>query len=47
VVFASISANEGLVLVTYQGERARCSATTSGWCPWAAYQRIVIVIARN
>jgi len=43
---ASMSPNDGVVLVRYQGERWRCSAT-SGWCPWMAYQMIVRSIARN
>ena len=38
---ASMSAVEGLVLVRYQGARARCSATSVGLWPWSAYQTMV------
>jgi len=37
--FASMSDVDGLVLVRYQGLRARCSATSEGWCPAVAYQQ--------
>src|SRR6266498_1965053 len=39
----SMSAVEGLVLVRYQGRRARCSVTSSGWWPAVAYQQTASV----
>src|SRR5262249_25568119 len=39
----SMSAVEGLVLVRYQGRRARCSVTSSGSWPAVAYQQTVSV----
>src|SRR5450755_4218568 len=44
---ASMSANDGVVLVRYHGERARCSATSLGSWPASAYQMISSVMHRN
>ncbi|KPI13390.1 hypothetical protein OV450_8336 [Actinobacteria bacterium OV450] len=37
-----MSAKDGLVLVVYQGARARWSVASLGWWPCKAYQRTVI-----
>jgi len=42
-----MSANDGVVLVRYQGARARCSVTSSGRWPCSAYQTIASDIVRN
>ncbi|MGW3137765.1 hypothetical protein [Streptomyces sp. NPDC001139] len=41
ISLTTMSWKDGVVLVVYQGARARCSATSAGWWPWRAYQMTV------
>ncbi len=40
-----MSAKDGVLLVRYHGARWRCSATTSGWWPWAMKEMVRAIFA--